>query len=290
MDQNLIRFFDLRPGMTIAARYTVVAVHRQGGLSTAYHVRTLDGGLERELQIFPSELFEGASQLEDFSERMGVWRRLDHEAVLGVHECFELGTHQAVVTDLPAGRSLRAVLNDEERLEPERVTALGVQLLSGLAAIHAAGLVHGDIKPYTIHLGGAAGDERAVLIDGGVTTALWTAKDLGDKTMLIGTPFYAPLEQFGGDPPTVDSDLYNLASVLFECLAGVLPWRGRSYLEVFQAKMDKAPPAVARVAPGVGVPAELEAVIARGCTAVRKERYGDAAQFLEALADVASVR
>lgn len=290
MDQDLIRFFDISPGTVVASRYEVVAVHRQGGLSTAYHVRTVDTGEDRELQIFPAELFEASDHLEEFSERMASWRRLDHPSVLRVHECIDLGKHQAVVTDLPAGRQLRTVLNDESRLEPERVASIGVQLLSGLAAAHAAGLVHGDIKPYTIHLvedEHAPRGERALLVDGGVTTALWTAKHLGDKTMLVGTPFYAPLEQFGGDAPTVDSDLYNVATVLFECVAGVLPWRGRSFLEVFQAKMDKTPVSVARVAPDANVPAPLEEVIARGCTAVRKERFEDADEFHAALSAVA---
>lgn len=278
MDSDQIRFFDIKPGTAIASRYRVEAVHRQGGLSTAYHVRTLDGDESRELQIFPSELFEGPDQKEDFAERMGAWRRLDHPAVLRVHECLELGSHEAVVTDLPTGPSLRSALNDEKRLDPAHIVTIAKQLLSGLAEIHAAGQIHGDIKPYTIHLDG----DRACFVDGGVTTALWTAKDLGDKTMLIGTPFYAPLEQFSGESPTVDSDLYNLASVLFECLAGVLPWKGRSFLQVFQAKMDKTPPSVERVAPGLTVPHALESVISRGCTAVKKERYPSATEFLAA--------
>lgn len=288
MDSDQIRFFDLRPGTQIASRFETVGVHRQGGLSTAYHVKTLDEGEDREMQIFPSELFDGPDQLEDFAERMGDWRRVSHPAVLRVRECLELGSHEAVITDLPLGVSLRAVLNEERRLTPARVAAIGEQLLGGLVEIHGAGQVHGDIKPYSIHLAAHGGKDHAVLVDGGVTTALWTAKDLGDKTMLIGTPFYAPLEQFSGDAPTVDSDLYNLASVLFESLAGVLPWRGRSFLEVFQAKMDKAPPLVERVAPGVSVPHDLEQVIARGCTAVRADRYETALEFLDALKQVAA--
>ena len=84
----------------------------------------------------------------------------------------------------------------------------------------------------------------------------------------------------------MQSDIYNVSAVLFECLAGVLPWRGVSFLEVFQAKLDKTPPSVAAHAPNVSVDPELEAAIATGCLAEKRKRYATAREFqkrLEAL-------
>ena len=98
-----------------------------------------------------------------------------------------------------SGESLRDRLQRKKRLSSAELVALGSQLLEGLGRIHGAGLVHGDIKPLTIHVSGKGAKLTAMLVDGGITPSLWSAKGLGEKTALIGTPYYAPAEQFGGD-------------------------------------------------------------------------------------------
>jgi serine/threonine protein kinase len=158
------------------------------------------------------------------------------------------------------------------------VLRIGQQLLDGLSAIHAADLVHGDIKPHTIHVDP---DKKlaTLLVDGGITPALWSVKHLGDKTALIGTPYYAPVEQFGGESPDVQSDIYNVATVLFELVTGVLPWKGKSFLEVFQAKLDKQLPSMKHCAPKVAVPAGLEEAFAGGLAADKGQRYASVDEF-----------
>ena len=162
-------------------------------------------------------------------------------------------------------------MGDSPRMDPEEVLVLGRQLLGGLGEIHAAGLVHGDIKPAAIYL--RSDGDGAQLVDGGVTPALWAAKHLGTRTTLIGTPFYSPLEQFSGDSPSSSSDLYGLGTLLYELLTGVLPWEGRGFIEVFQSKMQEGAPPISQRAPGVEIPPELEAAIAGSLRAKRSERY-----------------
>jgi len=123
---------------------------------------------------------------------------------------------------------------------------------------------------------------EAQLVDGGVTPSLWNAKGLGEKTALVGTPYYAPVEQFGGEAADVRSDIYNLATVLYECATGVLPWKGASFLEVFQAKLQD-PPAMKKRAPEVELDPQLEAAILRGCLADKRKRYASAREFQDAL-------
>jgi len=157
------------------------------------------------------------------------------------------------------------------------------EFFNGLSKIHALELVHGDIKPYTVHMQGAGSDVRALLVDGGVTPSLWTAKGLGDTTVLLGTPYYAPVEVFGGDAPDIRSDIYNAATVLYECVCGVLPWHGKSFLEVFQAKLTD-PPRMSARAPEIEVDPRLEEVIHKGCLADRNLRYSSAEEFRDAMA------
>src|SRR5262249_26549062 len=99
-----------------------------------------------------------------------------------------------------------------------------------------------------------------------------------------GTPYYAPVEQFGGEAPDVLSDVYNVATVLFELVTGVLPWPGSSMLEVFQQKLDKQAPSMKKRAPKVEVAPELESAIVHGLMAGKRKRFQSAAAFREALA------
>ncbi len=297
MSTSPTSLYDIAPGAMLAGRYKGSGPHRQGGLSTAIEVEDTEGGARCELQLFPPGLFEGDEQKKEFLGQLEPWREVTSEAVLGLKDLLDLEPATlGLLTAFPEGESLRQVLNREECLPVKSAVDLGMQILDGLQSIHGRGLVHGDLKPYSIHLvgfseGNAGGDDtsavRVLLVDGGLTPGLWTAKDLGDKTALIGTPYYAPVEQFGGDAPDVLSDIYNVATVLFECVTGALPWRGKTFLQVFQSKLEAGPPPMGPGADGEPVPALLEEVIARGCRAKRDGRWQGGADFraaLEALA------
>ena len=286
MAQKTISLFDLAPGKILLDRYKIKKPNRHGGMSTTFEVEDQNGGGGCELQVFPAALFESPKQAGEFAEAIGAWKRVVNPAVLATREVHALedGT-TLLVTDLPQGTSLRDWQRDHPVATPAQAVDLGIQLLEGLSAIHGADLVHGDIKPLTIHV--TTGRKlAATLVDGGITPSVWSAKHLGDKTALIGTPFYAPIEQFGGDAPNVQSDVYNVATVLFELLTGVIPWKGKSFLEVFQAKLDKKPPSMKARAPKVEVPKALEEAVVGGLMADRHERYSSAEDFKKRLAAV----
>lgn len=286
MSTKSVSLFDLAPGKLFHERYKIVRAFRQGGMSSTFEVEDQKTKSTREMQVFPAALFAAAEQGAEFAESMAKWKGVRSKAVLAVQDVHALEDGTVVfVTDMPVGVSLRDWQSKHGTVPPALAIQVGIELLDGLGAIHAAGLVHGDIKPTTVFL-----DEKhqkhVALVDGGITPALWSAKHLGDKTALIGTPFYAPVEQFGGDSPDVQSDVYNLATVLFEMLTGVIPWPGKSFLEVFQAKLAKTPPSMKARAPKVEVPSELEKAIVGGLMADRKERYRTAEHFRGALASV----
>lgn len=274
--------YDLVKGKKLGDRYTIVGLRRQTGFAAAYEA-TDPAGARCEVSFFPAGLFEGSEEAEAFRARLEPWREVDAPHVLRMREVLALAGGLLLVTDLPRGEELRHRLEGGKRLQPAEVRTLGTRLCEGLARIHGAGLVHGDIKPRTITVQGHGAKLDAQLVDSGVTPSLWNAKGLGEKTALIGTPYYAPMEQFGGDAPDVRSDIYNLATVLYECATGKLPWTGSTFLEVFQSKLAN-PPAMRRLAPDLEFPAELEAAILHGCQADRRKRFASASEFQAALA------
>ena len=286
MTQKTLSLFDLAPGKMILDRYRIRRNNRHGGMATTFEVEDVTAGRSLEIQVFPGALFERPEQAREFQEALARWKGLNAPSVLATHDvhAFEDGTI-LYVTDLPPGISFRELLKKRGRVSPEEAVAIGAQLLDELGAIHAAGLVHGDVKPHTIHVDDSKG-LRVTLVDGGITPALWSAKHLGDKTALIGTPYYAPVEQFGGESPDVQSDLYNLATVLYEAVSGAMPWKGKSFLDVFQSKLSKSPPPMRSLAPAVDVPPELERAITGGLLAERESRYRTAAEFAARLAAV----
>lgn len=280
MTRSHLSLFDLAPEKVLVDRYRIVAPHRENGMSAAFRVQDLEEDAERELQAFPGSLFEGEPQAKAFADTMGRWQALEHPAVVRARSVDVLGDGAVLaVSDFPSGQALRDVTKDNAVRPAEEVVALGAALLEGLEVSHAAGLIHGDIKPSTIFVA----DEGPSLVDGGITPGLWEAKHLGTRTALIGTPFYAPLEQFGGDSPDESSDLYNVATVLYELLTGVMPWKGKSFIEVFQSKMQPEAPAMRTLAPSLEVDRDLEAAIGQALRGKRTERHASAAEFREAL-------
>lgn len=282
---NSISLFDLKPGKVLEDRFEIIRPFRQGGMSATFEVR--EGERISELQVFPSGLFESAEQAAEFGEALHAWQRVKSPAILQVQEVIaKADATLLVVTDFPPSSSLREWLDENESMEVDQALKLGLRVLDGLIEAHMSDLVHGDIKPYTVRLNDGE-PTTAVLVDGGITTCLWSAKHLGDKTALIGTPVYAPAEQFGGDSPEIQSDIYNLATVLFELIAGVVPWPGKSFLEIFQAKLDKSTPSFRRVAPNLDIDPAIERAIVGGLKTDKRERYGSAEEFRDALRAVA---
>ncbi|MEC8513300.1 MAG: serine/threonine-protein kinase [Planctomycetota bacterium] len=278
-----LSLFDLAPDKVLLDRYRILSPHRENGMSAAFRVMDESTSEERELQAFPASLFENSKQANSFGEALREWAHIHSEAIVSPEdiEVFEDGA-VIIVTPFPEGTALRTAFKENGRFSAQEVLALGSSLLEGLETCHEAGVAHGDIKPTTIFMG-ASGPS---LVDGGVTPGLWAAKHLGTRTALIGTPYYAPIEQFGGDCPDARSDVYNLATVMYELLTGAMPWRGRSYIEVFQSKMQPEAPSMRSIAPDVDVDPRLEAAIAQALRGKRMERHESAAAFRSSLAEL----
>lgn len=263
---------DLVPGATVLGDWEVLSEAQQGNLSAAWRIRR--GDEDQWLVVFPGWLFGDEAQARAFAQHLEEVGSARHEALPALQEvrCADDGT-VLQRTAAVRGRSLRAFLREGERLSSAEAAALGARALDALAALHEYGLVHGDVKPE--HLFWDGDPDGAVLTAAGVTAALWSTQHLGARTQLVGTPFYAPLEQFSGDAPTPSSDVYNLATSLYEAVTGELPWRGSGFVEVFQSKMQPVP-AMAAPARQVAMDPSLDAALRAALAPRRQDRPADA--------------
>jgi serine/threonine-protein kinase len=155
---------------------------------------------------------------------------LDHPHIVGIRDLVVDGTDLALVMDLVRGTDLRSRLERDRRLAPAMAVAITADVAGALAAAHAAGVVHRDVKPENVLLDSAApagpgGAPPALLTDFGIAR-LVDAPRRTRATRIIGTPDYLAPEIIEGLPPRASVDIYALATVLYELLAGATPFGG----------------------------------------------------------------
>jgi serine/threonine-protein kinase PpkA len=154
------------------------------------------------------------------------------------------------------------------------------QIGEALKVVHAAGIVHRDLKPSNLML---TDDNRIALIDFGSARARVVSNDITSPDLRTGTPYYMCPEQISGEDPDERGDLYSLGVVLFEMLAGTLPFRGNTLTEVLEGHNSGRVPALpARVK-------RYQPVVERLLAKRPAERYASSAQFLEELAAVSAL-
>lgn len=201
---------------------------------------------------------------------------LAHPGVLAVHEA-GLGPHGPyLVTALVDGVTLRQLARARV-LGVRRALALLEQVAAALDAVHAAGVLHRDVKPSNVLVDG---EDRAYLADFGVARRVDEPHVAG---RLTGTVAYLAPELALGGPSTEASDRYAFAAVAFECLCGEVPFPRDQDAAVLFAHVDEPPPALQDRAPGM--PAGFDAVLQAGLAKDPAERPASAVALVRALRD-----
>ncbi|OBK31599.1 serine/threonine protein kinase [Mycobacterium asiaticum] len=192
--------------------------------------------------------------------------RLQEPHVVPIHDYGEIDGQLYVDMRLIDGKDLAAILKRFGPLTPPRAVAIIRQIGSALDAAHAAGVTHRDVKPENILV---SSDDFAYLVDFGIASA-GTDEKLTQLGSTVGTLYYMAPERFGETEVTYRADIYALACVLYECLAGSPPFRG-DQLSVMGSHINKPVPrpSLARS----GIPAAFDAVIARGMAKDPADRY-----------------
>jgi serine/threonine protein kinase/tetratricopeptide (TPR) repeat protein len=267
----------------------------QAALGDAYHIdRELSGGgmsrlflatevsLNRQVvvKVLPPEL-SGYVSAARFKQEIMVAANLQHPNILPVLTAGARDDLLFYVMPYVAGDSLRRRLAVQGKLPLGEAVRILQEIADALAFAHDHGVIHRDIKPENILLQG----EHAVLTDFGVARAVRetrTGDPLTHTGLVVGTPGYMSPEQAAGER-TIDAraDIYALAVVGYEMLAGAPPFEGPSAQAIFAAHLTQEPTPLHQLRPEI--PVELEEVVAKALAKQPAARFATAAQFREAL-------
>ncbi|WP_409236872.1 serine/threonine-protein kinase [Streptomyces sp. PA5.6] len=233
-------------GRLIAHRYRLLAKLGHGGMGTVW--RAKDETVDREVAVkeprVPDHLpeRERANAFERMRREARAAARLDHPAVVNVHDVAVEDGQPWIVMELVQGRSLGAALQ-EGTLGSREAARIGLDVLNALDAAHQAGILHRDVKPDNVMLGR---HDRVVLTDFGIAQ-IEGETNLTDTGGFVGSPEFVAPERVLGQRPGPASDLWSLGVVLYAATEGVSPFRRNNTPATLQSVLNAtpAPPASA---------------------------------------------
>lgn len=237
----------------IGSRYTAHQILGRGSAGTVWLGEGPEGPVA--IKLLREDLASDQELVGRFVQERTALLSLDHARVVGVHDLVVDGNDLALVMDLVRGTDLRTRLDRERRLAPESAVAIVADVADGLAAAHAAQIVHRDVKPENVLLDmqgplGPGGSHPALLTDFGIAKLIDSPRRTR-ATKIIGTPDYLAPEIIEGLPPRAAVDIYALATVLYELLAGFTPFGGGHPGAVLRRHVTET------VVPLPGIPDEL---------------------------------
>jgi serine/threonine protein kinase len=226
----------LRPGDRIG-RCVVRDMLRAGGMGRVYRADGPDGSVAA-VKVIRAEYAAEPGYRRRFERELRLAQLVDHPHVLPV---LESGSHRGMLfftTPYVSGGALDECLHGDGPLAPGRAADLCVQIAAGLGALHAAGIVHRDVKPPNVLL---ADGDQALVADFGIARHR-DASALTEPGQVIGSAPYMAPEQIRGEEITPAADVYSLGCTAYELLTGVRPFAGRRGADLLLAHLSVTPP------------------------------------------------
>lgn len=263
----------------LAGRYRLVRELGRGGMAVVYLADDLRHPRQVALKVLQPDV-GAALGAERFGREIAIAAGLNHPHILPLHDSGTADDLLWYVMPWVRGGSLRERLRREGQLPVDDAVRLVRQVAAALDHAHASGLVHRDIKPENILLH----EGEAMVADFGIALACSTAAGdrLSGAGIAVGTPEYMSPEQSAGEARLdARSDVYALACVLFELLAGEPPYTGPTAQAVFAKRVRDPVPSVRRLRPAV--PAGVDRALQRALSPHPADRFTSCGALADAL-------
>lgn len=263
----------------LGGRYRLVRHLARGGMAEVYVAE--DQLLNRTVAVkvlFP-ELAHDEAFVERFRREARAAASLNHHNIVSVYDFGEDEGSWFIVMEYVEGRNLRDIIRSEGQLDPSHAAALGAEVAAALAAAHAQGIIHRDVKPANVLIASDAGTVKVA--DFGIARAAGARQGLTMPGTVLGTATYLSPEQAQGAEVDFRTDVYSLGMVLYEMLAGKPPFTGDSPVAVaYQQLSQTAPPPSTHNA---DVPPALDAIVMRAMSKNPDERQATAEEIRDEL-------
>lgn len=258
------------------ARYQIIGRLGSGGMGTVYKVRDLDLDRVVALKVVRPELTLNPQVMERFKQELLLASKISHKNVLRIHDMGSVGGIRFISMAFVEGQDLQQVIKENPKLPIERALSFARQLAEALAAAHAEGVVHRDLKPQNILVDK---EDHIYVSDFGLAKSLQeSAMGLTMTGALLGTPRYMSPEQVEGKPADQRSDLYAYGLILYEMVTGDVPFTGESNMKVLYQRTKETPKNPKLVNPAL--PDWLMRIIMRCLERDPNARYQNAYEIL----------
>ena len=264
-------------GDVLGGRYRLVELLGQGGMATIYRATDAQLGREVAVKVLHPEYGRDPDFVARFKQEAQAAASLSHPNIVGVYDFGTDAVGPYIVMELVDGEDVATLLARNGPLPPRQAARLAAEVAHALAAAHARGIVHRDVKPGNVLV---SSDGRVKVTDFGIARA-WSDARLTLPGVTLGSVHYFSPEQALGEQATEASDIYSLGIVLYELLSGRRPWEGDSAAAVAMARISAPPPLVSAVRPNV--PPVLEAIDRRALSPDPAARYVSAKAMADAL-------
>lgn len=234
-DDTPLQIQDALIGQVLEGRYKVLEFLGRGGMSTVYKVEHLILSKVLAIKFLQSQFVSKSESVMRFQREGRAMARLQHPNLCAVTECSVIEDVPYLVMEFLQGQSLDQILQEEKRLSARRTIEIMLQVAEGLSHAHQENIVHRDIKPSNIMMTPLdSGGELAKVVDFGLARIMdGDDQKLSQTGEAFGSPLYMSPEQCLGEPIDARTDIYGLGCVIYECLSGNVPFRGKSFMETF---------------------------------------------------------
>ncbi|MGB8858770.1 MAG: protein kinase [Ilumatobacteraceae bacterium] len=275
------------PPAILVQRYRLERRLAQGGMAEVWLGTDLSLTRQVAVKLLKPALAADPVVAERFRREAIAVAQLSHPNIVAVYDAVDdtIGgeKRQAVVMQLVNGKSLRQLLDEQKRLSPDLTMHIGACMASALDYAHQANLVHRDVKPGNILI---TPDGRVLLTDFGIAKGLGSSDDdLTSPNVMMGTAKYLSPEQVRGRKLDGRADLYSLGLVLYECLAGRVPFLGETDADTALARLNRDPTDLTRLRPTL--PYGLAPLIHRLLSRKPDDRYATGAEVRTELQRIA---
>jgi serine/threonine-protein kinase len=281
------------PGYLVAGKYELEAVLGQGGMGAVWRARNVD--LDSLVAIKVLRAPVGHAALLDTRDHAALRSRLVQEARAAaklthpaIVKVFDVGQTEGgdpfIVMELLHGSSLGTILAAESRMPAIQVVRIMLPIADGLSLAHSKNIVHRDLKPDNLFIVHDAGAIQPKLVDFGIVKMQQgdVESHLTQRGAVLGSPDYMSPEQARGeDDIDLLTDVWSFSVVLYEAITGRCPFVSANYNALLRQIVEDTPPTPESLAAG---DAELSAVIMRGMSKKRADRFASMGEYGRALA------